>query len=994
MKNKGIRTKKIVSTVLIMAMMLSVSGISMLSFANEKAAEEKISDTQASTETAPEVNVDIHIRTADDFEKFAAACSDEAYSEGKTVSLDGDIDLSGGKFMPVPSFGGTFLGNGHTISNFTCASNGSHQGLFRYVTEKGQIINLKVTGDVSPNGSKSAVGGIAGTNNGFIGNCTFSGNVEGMANTGGIAGENYGVIKDCTTEGSVLAKHFSGGITGFNTGSVGYCVNKAGVNNEIIQDTLDIKALEIDKILGRELVSNTKFNSASDIGGICGINTGIVKACENSGTIGYQHYGFNVGGIAGRQSGHIADSVNKGEVLGREDVGGVVGQMTPFLILQDSTSVDEELAAMKNATDAALANLDSNSKVLGDNISNSAVYGMAISDRYYDTSGTVKKVKDGTFELTPDDLKNKKGSGIEGKAGEVFDKTTDKATEFENAVGTETIDNVTSGNVSDQDKTNLQNAAGLSGDTPRDIINNKKAEREAQKAAEEAEQAKQLEAINNAIKSGRIMGDNFTSAIQQLSSDLAGISEHYNKILGMIANAISGNFELTVMHDISDEDEEGMKDGKVEGCSNEGKISADVGAGGIIGTMGSEVDFDIDKILSKGINDTISISTATYYCRNIVTDCLNDGEVEGRKENIGGVVGLCEIGNIVLSQNYGNIKGSGRYYGGIAGLSKSKVKKCFSMCALEGTEYIGGITGKGKYIDHCSSIVDADITAACCGAVSGWMEFAESDTYLDKNYFVSDELGGVDGISYDGLCQKVTYEDLLSMNALPDKFRSLKLTFMADGEEVKVIEFTYGDSLDPNELPAVPEKDGTAGVCQDFDFENMKRSAVIEAQYNARQNIIASKDMRKDSPMSVALAEGAFSNSTELSISKYSGSAALPSGSGNAYEMKLKGSFRMPDEYTLRWNTGGKDADIYVLTDGKWKSVAYKKDGSFCVFKASGNENAIFVAERTLFAPSSKLTLSLIVAVLLAAVAARFLVLKAKNRKAIRLFGKSEEEPA
>ena len=99
--------------------------------------------------------------------------------------------------MPVPSFSGTFLGNGHTIKNFYCGSNGSHQGLFRYLEEGGRIADLNVMGTITPGGSQSSIGGIVGTSRGTILNCTFSGTVNGLISVGGIVGENLGIISDC-----------------------------------------------------------------------------------------------------------------------------------------------------------------------------------------------------------------------------------------------------------------------------------------------------------------------------------------------------------------------------------------------------------------------------------------------------------------------------------------------------------------------------------------------------------------------------------------------------------------------------------------------------------------------------------------------------------------------------------------------------------------------------------------------------------------------------
>ena len=122
--------------------------------------------------------------------------------------------------MPVPSFSGTFCGNGHTIKNFYCASNGSHQGLFRYLEQEGRILDLNVSGTVMPDGSRSSVGGIVGTSRGSLSGCSFTGTVEGLVSVGGIVGENLGVISDCRAAGSVNGKHFSGGIAGYSDGTI------------------------------------------------------------------------------------------------------------------------------------------------------------------------------------------------------------------------------------------------------------------------------------------------------------------------------------------------------------------------------------------------------------------------------------------------------------------------------------------------------------------------------------------------------------------------------------------------------------------------------------------------------------------------------------------------------------------------------------------------------------------------------------------------------
>ena len=61
----------------------------------------------------------ITIRTAEDLIGLSRSCALDSWSQGKTVSLVEDIDLTGISFQSIPTFGGTFEGGGHTISGLS-----------------------------------------------------------------------------------------------------------------------------------------------------------------------------------------------------------------------------------------------------------------------------------------------------------------------------------------------------------------------------------------------------------------------------------------------------------------------------------------------------------------------------------------------------------------------------------------------------------------------------------------------------------------------------------------------------------------------------------------------------------------------------------------------------------------------------------------------------------------------------------------------------------
>ena len=65
--------------------------------------------------------------------------------------------------------------------------------------------------------------------------------------------------------------------------------------------------------------------------------------------------GYNVGGIAGRSCGFISGCTNSGTVYGRKDVGGVVGQMEPYIEMNVGNSA---LAKMQQQLDELSALID------------------------------------------------------------------------------------------------------------------------------------------------------------------------------------------------------------------------------------------------------------------------------------------------------------------------------------------------------------------------------------------------------------------------------------------------------------------------------------------------------------------------------------------------------------------------------------------------------------------------------------------------------------
>lgn len=92
----------------------------------------------------------ITIKTVEDLMDLSRNCTLDTWSRGKTVILENDLDLQRTDFTPIPTFGGTFQGNGHKISGLKLGGSGNVRGLFRYIQSGATVQDLTVAGTIHP----------------------------------------------------------------------------------------------------------------------------------------------------------------------------------------------------------------------------------------------------------------------------------------------------------------------------------------------------------------------------------------------------------------------------------------------------------------------------------------------------------------------------------------------------------------------------------------------------------------------------------------------------------------------------------------------------------------------------------------------------------------------------------------------------------------------------------------------------------------------------
>ena len=867
----------------------------------------------------------IHINTADDLIALAANCVSDTWSQGKTVDLDADISLEDSAFTPIPYFNGTFNGNGHTISALDLSGKYSRAGLFGVIGESGAVKDLNVSGTLDISGTTEAVGGIVGVNNGRVSSCSFTGSVNGSMSTGAIAGKNAvtGSIQGCIAAGSVFGSKMTGGVAGYNLGLIASCRNSAYVNTESRDKTLTIQEISLDTSLDlANLSTRDAVDSVSDMGGISGYSSGIIRGCVNEAVIGYQHVGYNAGGIAGRSCGFIASCANKGEIYGRKDVGGIVGQMEPYRELNVENSTLAKMQQQLNELNALIEQTANDAQGIGG----------AVSARMNEMSGYVSSAINeiGNININIGNI-----GDIGGGSGDLPDIGYDPGS------GSIDLPDIGGGDiVVTPDLSGLSAAISAIGG--------------------------QITMLNGAI----------AGASSAVANDIRAVNAKFNELANTMFDAIFsiGTSDGDILKDTSDIDIELVKLGKICASTNHGAVSGDINIGGVAGAIAIEYALDPEDDLSSSISAEYK---REYEVKAVLQGCTNRGNVSALRNYAGSVAGRMELGIITGCYGFGDARSeNGDYVGGIVGLTSATVRSNWAKCTLSGGKYVGGIVGSGTEdaVTATSSTVSVSTVAGNVsmvkivdasqyfGAISG----ADAGEFLE-NYFVSDTLSGIDGVSYAGRSEQISYENMLAIPGCPDDMRQLTLSFEVDGEVIKEEKFDYGASFGADVYPELPAKDGYSGRWDITQLDNLRFDTRVKAVYDLERTAIAADTERSDG-RSVIFVEGRYAP-TDIALDKsdtaepddlaeldtsldaaLSDSAALLPWyarltapiSGGIIEQR---HITIPDDgqttHTVHYLppdiTVGSVA-VYVMQNGRWIRADTQEFGSYVTFDVTGNE--------------------------------------------------------
>lgn len=574
-------------------------------------------------------------------------------SSGEFKDDANDGELTGGIY-DVESTGSVIAGSSSAVAGGLVGTNDG--GLANSFSDSAVTVGTNVTG-----GTSAGLGGVVGVNT-EKGNVQYvdslgvtNGGAHLSNNVGGIIGINNGNMYSGFNESIVSGKDKVGGIIGNNTGTVTNIVNASSVDG-----------------FDTENASGTMAES-NYVGGLVGTNSGSVTNGRNNGTITGTNY---VGGMVGSNEAGatLKNLVNDSSaaITGEQYAGGIAGS-NAGTITTGNEETDKTVNLINRGT------ITGQQYVGGVAGSNSGIITNANND-------VELNIKDSTADAQYFGGIAGVNTGTINKATNTADVNADGATYVGGIVGKNdgTLQDMAgnSGNVTGKDY--VGGVAGQNNAVNNDPLNGVEASNTGTVFATDGG-AGGIFAVNNA---------NITNSKLTNNGAVIGNGGNGGNGTGGIFGVNTGNISTSsLINEV---------DGQVIGTNNVGGLIG-VNTGNITGgrytVTGEDAGMYINKIYNNGV-----INVGTYKDEN------GDGKYvfyEQNGNNIGGLIGDNQKGNLTAGYNTGAINASGSTnVGGIAGSNSGKIDQVFNTVmvkpgsnqdiAITGGTNVGGLVGDNQ----------------------------------------------------------------------------------------------------------------------------------------------------------------------------------------------------------------------------------------------------------------------------------------------------------
>lgn len=761
---------------------------------------------------------------------------------------------------------------------------------------------VKLTADIDVSGSDfKGISYFAGTFDG--GSHIISGfNVD-------YKGSDFGFFRYIAESGFITNLNISGSIN--VTGSQENIGGIAGVNKGVINESSFSGKVNASTATGAiagynhenakivSCTSDADILATNQTGGIAGVNDGLISSCTSKSRVNTQELDTTLD-IGGVDVGTLNLTQN---VIDRNDMGGIAGESTG--IISDCVNYGKIGFAHTGYNVGGIAGKQSGKVITCSN--GGEIYGRK------DVGGIVGQAEPDIESEYLNDRVDDVQSSID-----IINSTLNNMSSSMNNASSD-VKSYTE-NIIDQYKELLDKLQDkLNGNND----NDEKIEDFVDDISKDIENSTVADDIHG-------VADTVDSEIRTIADSIERISAQIKNIGNTVTETIDVvTSDDDYIEDISSADSAQNSDGVIAKSVNRGAVHGDINAGGIAGTM--NVEYDVDPEYDLDITETTNVRLRSTVS-DVVIYCINYGEVNSKKDCAGGVVGLQELGLVYGSEGYGTVKSeTGNYAGGIAGNSASAITDSYSLCNVESEDYTGGICGKGYTMQNCISIPAILGDGEAKGSLAG---IIESDGEVSTNIFVNDIYGGIDDINYSGKADSASYEAVMAMENIPDGFHRVTLVFKADGNVIDTKNIAYNANLGVSELPAIPDKDGYyAQWPENIVSKPILQNTVVEAEYHVWIESVAG-DIASQNDKPLFIAEGKFYDDNKITLSKCD-TDNLSGDIEYSYAWKMRG--------TDVKDKGTKTCHFYIKNTSGSSEVWYRDNADSGWVKADAKEHGSYM---------------------------------------------------
>lgn len=761
---------------------------------------------------------------------------------------------------------------------------------------------VKLTADIDVSGSDfKGISYFAGTFDG--GSHIISGfNVD-------YKGSDFGFFRYIAESGFITNLNISGSIN--VTGSQKNIGGIAGVNKGVINESSFSGKVNASTATGAiagynhenakivSCTSDADILATNQTGGIAGVNDGLISSCTSKSRVNTQELDTTLD-IGGVDVGTLNLTQN---VIDRNDMGGIAGESTG--IISDCVNYGKIGFAHTGYNVGGIAGKQSGKVITCSN--EGEIYGRK------DVGGIVGQAEPDIESEYLNDRVDDVQSSID-----IINSTLNNMSSSMNNASSD-VKSYTE-NIIDQYKELLDKLQDkLNGNND----NDEKIEDFVDDISKDIENSTVADDIHG-------VADTVDSEIRTIADSIERISAQIKNI----GNTVTETMDVVTsdddyIEDISSADSAQNSDGVIAKSVNRGAVHGDINAGGIAGTM--NVEYDVDPEYDLDITETTNVRLRSTVS-DVVIYCINYGEVNSKKDCAGGIVGLQELGLVYGSEGYGTVKSeTGNYAGGIAGNSASAITDSYSLCNVESEDYTGGICGKGYTMQNCISIPAILGDGEAKGSLAG---IIESDGEVSTNIFVNDIYGGIDDINYSGKADSASYEAVMAMENIPDGFHRVTLVFKADGNVIDTKNIAYNANLGVSELPSIPDKDGYyAQWPENIVSKPILQNTIVEAEYHVWIESVAG-DIASQNDKPLFIAEGKFYDDNKITLSKCD-TDNLSGDIEYSYAWKMRG--------TDVKDKGTKTCHFYIKNTSGSSEVWYRDNADSGWVKADAKEHGSYM---------------------------------------------------